>query len=197
MNFKSFYLAVLLTTFFTTSEIIAQSFTFGPKVGYNSAKLSGNSFDNFHNNNSLDGMHAGVFLEFRFNKFAIQPEVLYSTEGGEIEVDMNNETLNHNLNLDYVIVPLMFKYYLTNSIAVEAGPQIGFLMDKENRFGNLNFEEAEFNDLNISGNVGISINLPLSLMLSARYNVGFTNVAENFEADWKHKTLQVSLGLRF
>lgn len=175
----------------------AQDFSFGPKVGYNSAQLKGENFRDFHDNNSINGMHAGLFAEIRFDKFAIQPEVFYSTEGGKWKVAVDNGTVEHNFNLDYVHVPLMFKYYLTNGIAIEAGPQAGFLMNSDMKFSDLDPDSPKFNDFDFSVNVGLSINLPLNLMISARYNAGLTNVVDHADVDWKNRVMQLSLGYRF
>lgn len=175
----------------------AQDFKFGPKFGYNSAKLEGKSWEEFHNNNSINGYHLGLFAEVRFNKFAIQPEVYYSSEGGKWNVNYENTTIEHDFNLKYVNVPLMFKYYLTNGIAIEAGPQAGFLTESKMKFSDLYPESPKFNDFDFSVNVGLSINLPLNFMISARYNAGLTNVIEQPEVDWKNRVMQLSLGYRF
>jgi len=175
----------------------AQEFTFGPKVGYNHAELKGKNFREFHDNNSKSGYHVGAFAEIRFNKFAIQPEVYYSSEGGKWNTTVNNGTVEHDFNLKYVNVPLMFKYYLTNGIAIEAGPQAGFLTEKNMKFADLDPDSAKFNDFDFSVNVGLSINLPLHLMLSARYNAGLTNVVDHPDVDWKNRVMQLSLGYKF
>lgn len=180
------------------TQLHAQEFTFGPKVGYNSAKLEGKSFKQFHENNSKNGFHAGLFAEVRFDKFAIQPEVYYSSEGGKFaEFNSQNVSIEHDFNLQYVQVPLMIKYYLTNAIAIEAGPQAGFLKSANVSWSDLDPNGEKFNDFNFSVNVGLSINLPLSLMLSARYNAGLTNVHENPDIDWKNRVMQLSVGYRF
>lgn len=188
-----FGFGILFCTFATN----AQSFSIGPKVGYNSAELTGKSFREFHDNNSKNGMHIGAFAEIRFDKFAIQPEVYYSTEGGEWEAQLANGTIKHNFDLEYINVPLLFKYYLTNGIAIEAGPQAGFLMNKDLKFSDLDPDSSNFNEFNFSVNVGLSVNLPLNLMVSARYNAGLTDVVNHPDVDWKNRVMQLSVGYRF
>lgn len=187
----------LCTVILCSTIVQAQDFSFGPKVGYNNAKLEGKSWDVFHDNNSLDGYHVGLFAEIRFNKFAIQPEVYYSSEGGQWNTSINNVNVEHDFNLNYVHVPLMLKYYLTNGIAIEAGPQAGFLTDSNMKFSDLDPESPKFNEFDFSVNVGLSINLPLNLMISARYNAGLTNVIDEPNVDWKNRVMQLSLGYRF
>ena len=190
-------ITMLFTVFLCGNAVQAQKFTFGPKVGYNNAKLEGKSWRDFHESNSKNGFHVGAFAEIRFNKFAIQPEVYYSSAGGKWKATIKNTTIEHDFNLEYVNVPLMFKYYLTNGIAIEAGPQAGFLTDSKMKFSDLDPNSAKFNDFDFSVNIGLSINLPLHLMLSARYNAGLTNVVDNPDVDWKNRVMQLSVGYRF
>ena len=190
-------IAIALGMLFIGNEGQAQDLTFGPKVGYNNAKLEGSSFRDFHESNSINGMHIGVFAEIRFDKLAIQPEVYYSTIGGKWQAGFEDGNLDHNFNLDYVNVPLMFKYYLTNGIAIEAGPQAGFLMDGNHKFSDLDPDSPKFNEFDFSFFLGLSVNLPLNLMVSARYNAGLTNVVDHPDVDWKNRVLQLSVGYRF
>ena len=189
--------AAVLLSFVATNNVNAQDLSFGPKVGYNNASLNGSNFREFHDNNSINGMHVGIFAEVRFNKFAIQPEVYYSTEGGKWKVGVNEGSLEHNFNLEYIQVPLMFKYYLTNGIAIEAGPQAGFLTNSDVKFSDLDPDSSKFNEFDFSVNAGLSINLPLNFMISARYNAGLTNVIDHPDVDWKNRVLRLSLGYRF
>lgn len=190
-------ITMLFIAFLSGNALQAQEFSFGPKVGYNNAKLEGKSFREFHDNNSINGYHVGLFAELRFNKIAIQPEVYYSSEGGKWKTSFENTTVEHDFNLDYVNVPLMIKYYLTNSLAIEAGPQAGFLTSSKMSFSDLDPDSTKFNDFNFSVNVGLSLNLPLNLMLSARYNAGLTNVIDDPNVDWKNRVMQLSLGYKF
>lgn len=180
-----------------TENATAQELTFGPKVGYNNAKLSGKNFKEFHDKNSINGFHVGFFAELRFNKVAIQPEVYYSSEGGKWKVFENNSAVDHDFNLNYVQVPVMIKYYLTNGIAIEAGPQAGFLTKSNMKFSDLDPDSAKFNEFDFSVNVGLSINLPLHLMVSARYNAGVTNVVDHPDVDWKNRVMRLSVAYRF
>ena len=191
------FTAIVAAVFLNGNQAKAQELSVGPKVGYNNATLSGKNFQDFHDNNSLNGFHVGLFAELRFNKFAIQPEVYYSSEGGKWKMFENDRVVDHDFNLNYVQVPLMFKYYLTNGLAIEAGPQAGFLTSSKMQLSDLDPDSPKFNDFEFSLNVGLSLNLPLNLMVSARYNAGLTNVVDHPDVDWKNRVMQLSLGYRF
>lgn len=188
-------ITMLFTAFLCGNAAQAQDFTFGPKVGYNNAKLEGKSWTEFHDTNSMSGFHVGAFAEIRFNKFAIQPEVYYSSTSGKLKATSDN--VEHDFDLNYVNVPLMLKYYITNGIAIEAGPQAGFLTDSKVKFTDLDPNSPKFNDFDFSLNVGLSVNLPLNFMISARYNAGMTNVIDEPNVDWKNRVMQLSVGYRF
>ncbi len=97
----------------------AQEVKFGAKAALNVASLTGDVVDDA---SSLIGFQVGGFAEIKLSdKFAIQPELLYSTQGA------NSDDFG-NLELGYINIPVMAKYYVVESFSLEAGPQIGFLV---------------------------------------------------------------------
>ena len=81
---KKITLTLLGLVAFSTSALAQQEVKFGPKAGVNFSSVNGNDADG---KESLLGFHLGVFAEIKFNdKFAIQPEVLYSSQGYKSEV---------------------------------------------------------------------------------------------------------------
>lgn len=110
--------AVLLAAFSSTDVLAQQQVKFGPKAGVNFANISG-----LDNSEMKTGFHVGAVAEIKFNeKFSIQPEVVYSTQGAKFTY--NNAEVK--LNNDYINVPIMAKYYIVDGFSVEAGPQVGF-----------------------------------------------------------------------
>src|SRR5690554_1267999 len=112
---------------FTTAH--SQEFRFGVKAGLNMASIGGDD-------TGMDGrtsFHAGGLVEIVLSdKFSLQPEILYSSQGAKQEesysffgVDVEEKI---TMKLDYINVPIMAKYYIIEGLAVEAGPQIGVLI---------------------------------------------------------------------
>lgn len=146
----------------------AQSIHFGAKGGVNFADLSDVSSD------GRTGYHIGLLAEIGFSQFAVQPEILYSAQG----VD--------DLKLDYVNVPILAKYYVIPNLSLEAGPQFG-----------INVEDDDLDDINsfdMGGAVGVGYKFG-SLFAQARYNFGFSDVADNTSA--KNSVFQLSVGYLF
>ena len=146
----------------------AQNIHFGAKGGVNFADLSDVSAD------GRTGFHLGLLAEVGLGKFSVQPEVLYSAQG----VD--------DINLDYLNIPVLAKYYVIQNLSLEAGPQFGF-----------NTKEDDINDINtfdMGGAVGVGYKIG-SLFAQARYNFGFSDVADGGSA--KNSVFQLSVGYLF
>jgi len=104
---------IAVVAFLSTTAVKAQTISLGAKAGVNFASLSGDDVEDLDARTSF---HLGLMAEARFSdKFAIQPEILYSSQGAKVD-DMT-------LKLDYLTIPVMLKYYVTNEISLEAGPQ--------------------------------------------------------------------------
>jgi hypothetical protein len=94
---------------------------FGAKAGLNLATLTGD----VQGEETKTGFHIGGMAEISLNdKFSVQPELLFSTQGTDSEFG------DDGINLSYINLPVMAKYYVTEGLSIEAGPQIGFLVRK-------------------------------------------------------------------
>jgi hypothetical protein len=99
-----------------TNSIKAQNVEIGLKTGLNISNVTGGDADR----NSLFDFHIGGIAEFKLSeKFSLQPELLYTRQGSEVENSVK-------IKLDYLAIPLMAKFYLSEKFSVEAGPQVSF-----------------------------------------------------------------------
>src|ERR1700721_1875824 len=111
------------------TQLFAQSFQLGIKGGGNLSDFLSAQQPNQTSFSALAGWNAGVFVNFWLgNHFAIAPEVLYTTAGAGIKTtatDGNSMvTVNNNLHLRYVSIPLMAKLRFTGGFYIEAGPEV-------------------------------------------------------------------------
>ncbi len=146
----------------------AQSVHFGAKGGVNFADLSDVS------GSGRTGYHIGLLAEIGFAQFAIQPEVLYSAQGLE------------DLELDYLNVPILAKYYVIPNLSIEVGPQFG-----------INVQDDDWDDVksfDMGGAVGVGYKLG-DFFAQARYNFGFSDAIDNTSA--KNSVFQLSVGYLF
>jgi opacity protein-like surface antigen len=163
----------------------AQGVKFGVKAALNVSTLTGDVDDA----SSLVGFQVGGFAEIKVSeKFAVQPELMFSTQGSESE--------GENFNLDYINIPVMAKYYVAKSFSVEAGPQIGFLVSAE-----IDGEDVKdfVSSTDFSFNFGAGYDFTENLSAGLRYNLGLTNVYDVDISDdsVKNGVFSVSLGYKF
>lgn len=170
---------------------------FGVKGGLNISSIT-NVNDVGASSSSLIGFHVGVFGELMVtDKFAIQPELLYSTQGVKLDVDGDKG----DFKLDYIVFPIMAKYYVADAFSLEFGPQIGFLVSSELKSGGVTVDFKDYTkSTDVSLGFGGSYNLTENFMLGARYNLGLTRIQKDLdpgEKDSKNSVFQVSLGYKF
>ena len=185
---KKLSLIVLFAISGILNSIEAQEINYGLKAGLNMSNLSGVQDDT----NNLISFHAGIFAKINFSeKFAFQPELLYSKQGTE------NQEVDAKVKLDYLTMPIMVKYYLGDKFSLEAGPQMSFLLNDKAVFNNSDLPdfETDAESFDFGFNIGLGLDLTKNLVTQLRYNFGITTVVEN--PDVKTSVLQVSLGYKF
>ncbi|HLA55506.1 MAG TPA: porin family protein [Flavobacterium sp.] len=159
----------------------AQVFKLGIKGGPNFANFSG-GVDGI-NYSSRTSFHIGGAAELGITgKFAIAPEVLYSSQGADVDGF-------GDFNLDYVAVPVLARIYiLSDKLSIDVGPQFSFLVDEaDEAFNNESFDFA------VAG--GATLNVTKSIFVQARYTVGLTDASK--DAEVKNSVFQVSVGYYF
>lgn len=193
-------ITLLLVSVFTFGFVNAQDkedMSFGVKGGLNISSLS-NIDEVGVNKDPLVGFHVGFFGEFMISdQFAIQPELLYSTQGVKLEADGEKG----DLKLDYINIPIMAKYYVADAFSLELGPQIGFLVSAEGKSDGVSVDiKDDTKSVDVSLGFGASYNFAENFMLGARYNLGLTRVQEDVfpgESEWKNSVFQISVGYKF
>ena len=95
--------------------------TFGIKAGLNLASVKISALGMQISTTNKTGMVVGGFLNHSINEtISIQPELLYQQMGAKVD--------GSTLNMNYISIPLLLKYSITDNFNIEAGPQFGLLM---------------------------------------------------------------------
>jgi opacity protein-like surface antigen len=161
----------------------AQLLNFGVKGGLNYANLTGSTTKT----DAIASYHVGVLAEINLSeKFTIQPELLYSTQGATYKTilgDIDNE-------LGYLSIPVMAKIHLNKMISLELGPQASFLLSEKDEFDIHNQNTFDF-----AAAGGLGFKITKSIFVQARYVLGLTEVSK--DAETKNSVVQVSAGLLF
>lgn len=178
-----------------TSTIFSfsQAAKLGVKAGLNISSLK---IEDFDNTDSRLGLHAGLLAHIHLApSWAVQPELVYSAEGGKVDFGGGSEATYKN---DYVNIPVMLQYMFDNGFRLEAGPQLGLLVSSKIEDENDNEADADdvFKTTNVSLGVGLNYLSHSGFGFGGRYNHGISNIAEG-NGDAKGRVFQISLFYMF
>jgi hypothetical protein len=172
---------LLAFTILTTTSFFAQGIDFGIKAGVNFATITDAS-----NLSNKTGFVGGVFAGIKFNdKVAIQGDLLYSQQGADFDIGA--------IDLNYVNIPVVLKYFFVKGLNLQVGPQFGFVVDDNFKevFGDISKAES----FDLTGVVGVGYDLPLGIRIDGRYNFGLTDVIK--DAGGKNTVITLSVGYSF
>jgi hypothetical protein len=196
---KKILLASLAIIAMTVIVNAQGGFRMGIKGGLNLNQIEGVSFNNGFNY----GYHLGGFAEIDFSKkFGIQPELLWNQSNTQVSAEFatlyptltNPNTLNQEVVLNYLSIPLLLRYNLGGMFSIVAGPQFGLLMNKNQNL--LQNGQKAFSDGDFSMVAGLQVNLK-AFRLYGRYNVGMKNINQIDQQDkWTSQQIQLGVGLR-
>ena len=171
----------------------AQDVNVGIKAGTIFTKIDGQSFKDGYK----QSFQGGLFMELELNKkIGIQPEFLYS----QTKVENNSGTLpytfqNNNVNLNYLSIPILFKYKIAKILSLNVGPQYSFLLNKSDNKLVGGAEPFKSSELAMVG--GAQLNFKY-LRVYGRYVIGLDNVNDLSETNkWKSQQIQLGVGFKF
>lgn len=192
---KLFICSILLASANSFSQSFFKKITdrlyLGAKAGANYSNFTNANFDT----EGLVGFHAGAIVGYKINdNFSIQEEFLYSTQGAKIKGGLMD---GEDVKLSYVTVPILLKYKTNFGLYLEAGPQVGILVDEDFTSLGINSDVkfAEKIDGGVSGGIGYQFQNGLGI--GARYYMSFTDVTKikttGINNNFQNNTAQISL----
>jgi len=202
MKTKQFIIAALILVFVQGGLMAQNDFSFTPKVGFNMSNISGTGF-NDGGSNPRYGVNVGFSVEkMILPRLALESGIFYSMQG------MRFESGSLDVNMDYINVPVLAKYYLFRGLNVYAGPQLGINVKAETKGSLVGDETVDIKDdiktLDPALVVGLGYQFDMGLSVSANYNWSFLNQAKSNghhvsseHGDYHNNVLQVNLGWRF
>ena len=174
--------------------------SFGIKTGLNVSRLDLNGkIPGIINSDFRTGFVAGTFINFPVGKkspFSIQPELLYSSMGGDLRNEFNE---NQNFRFNYFSIPVLIKFQFSKKLAVFAGPQLDAILyaKENNKYGEFNItNDVESVDAYATG--GFEFWLSKNVVFNTRYMHGFKKVYTIPPAvSMNNRGFQFTIGLRF
>lgn len=192
----SLFIGILMLSIFASAQHVPK---FGLKAGVNLANWS--SDDGDEETDLRTGFHIGGLAHIHLApEWAIQPELQYSAQGAKSDLGALGE---YTWKTDYINVPVMVQYMFNNGFRIEAGPQLGFLVNAKQKLNSDDDDDFEedikdtFKKTDVSLGFGVNYLTYSGIGLGARYNLGLTNINEEREFDTKNRVLQLSLFYMF
>jgi len=176
----------------------AQSLKFGVKGGLN---YSDPSIVNAKANSEV-GYHIGGLMEVKFAKFAIQPELMYST----VSASFDGNVIKSKADVGYLTLPIMAKVFFLKKFSLEAGPQVSYALTKSTSTSFSGFglgEILKVNDFDFGIAGGLGFNITSHYFVQARGVYGLTEVTKKTQIAQvdsfvvKNRIVQLSVGYKF
>ncbi len=170
-------LLIILLVILAQNRLSAQ-IKYGIKAGLNyvnNVQSKGEEGDNSYK----ISYHFGGYGILKINdNFDIQSEILYSNKG--FQFDATNLSGEGNLNLNYINLPILVGYAISNNFRINSGPEFGYLLSAKSKFDSNTVDVGDIWDNNIDLGIatGIGVNLTSKFMIEIRYTHGLISATE-------------------
>ncbi|MFP4093577.1 MAG: porin family protein [Cyclobacteriaceae bacterium] len=155
-----------------------RNFNFGVKAGLNFSTFND---DQFFRADMRTRLHLGVFTRLRLTqRLSAKAELLYSMKGAR--ADQFSIFEEYAVDLNYLTLPVMAEFALTENVLLEIGPYIGVLLNSKQSFQNLNdnlerfdteSDQTNFVDVGLGG--GITYTADSGVGVGIRYTQGLAD----------------------
>src|SRR5688572_6763236 len=153
----------------------------GLKLGWNYSQLTftNPSLENV-DVNFKSGFAGGLFCNIPFHeKFAIQPEILYSQMGAELDEVVGQVSEETTLDLNYFSFPILIRFNPLPKLGIFVGPQFDLLYDsKADRAGDEEDLQYQVTSYDVGGTAGLEYWFTTYFGIYGRYTLGFQDVNE-------------------
>jgi len=168
----------------------SQNTHFGIKAGVNASSIKVSDGEDY---DSKTGFHIGGLAHIHIARhFAIQPELVFSTQGGQDDGE------DFKLKLNYINVPILAQYMFEGGFRLQTGPQFGFLTGAEIKEGDVEVDiDDQIQSFDFAWTVGGSYLSPRGFGVDVRYNLGISNISDNDGFEAKNRVFQVGLFYQF
>ena len=166
----------------------AQESKYGFRIGANLSSISSDDIVGELDESRI-GVVVGFFADYALTeKFRIQPELQYSEQGND----------DKDLKVNYLQLPIMFKYDIFEFLNLQLGPQVGV---KIWEFEDNQPTIPDFATFDFAGVAGIGVNITDNFFVDFRYAFGISDVfdQDGFDIginDGNNRTFQLSIGYR-
>ena len=199
-------LIVFMLALMASTATYAQFFTFGPKVGFSSSRLSLEEARQIRSGASTVGFHAGIFTRFTVLGLYAQPELLFTQAGGQIEIKdqaSDNFTQIQELTYNKLDIPVMLGFRMGDVLRVNAGPSFSLILGQDARTEGTTAEvKNNYENATVGYQIGGGLDIG-KLVLDVRYEGNLSKLGDSvqlggrrFDTDYRNNQFSVSLGFK-
>ncbi len=188
---------ILIFVFFLLSFVVvrAQSSNpigghFGFKAGASLTRLNVSGITSNIPKQALQP-HVGVMYRYRYQKFVVQPELLWAVKGTNMQTPQIGSTQRTTtpLRYYYASLPLLLGYIPTEGLTLQAGPEFSYAFNAGRTAG-----PGASNDVSIVVGAHYDfLDLLDKFSLHVRYVHGLNNVSPEPLATYRNRNIQVSM----
>jgi hypothetical protein len=189
----------------------AQLLTFGLRGGVSSSGLqvkesfpvSGGTIS-YQDGDKVLGWHVGVLARVKISNFYVQPEVLFTESGGDIEVSGTGYTTPEigTIKFNNLSIPVLAGVKLGSIFRVNLGPAFNFPLSQKVS-DNIKDLEQNYNSATIGYQAGIGADISI-LMLDLKYEGNLSKLGDSvtipgagtFNTDMKSSQIILSVGIK-
>jgi outer membrane protein OmpA-like peptidoglycan-associated protein len=163
-------------------------------LNYNQFRIGGNNPEFIDYSYKL-GWSAGAWFNLPLSSgVSIEPQVMYSVY--DYESGSRSDLLNFG-TINYLSVPILFKFHMDDGWAITLGPQFDFLGDLHDAPDDVVKDDFASTSIGISGGLELLPHAPV--VIFARYVYGITDLLENesaYEAEYYNSNFQFGLKVK-
>ncbi len=194
---KKTILLIILTMFPVVSMA---NFDIGAKAGYTASKFNTNESD--ISSDLKSGLEVGAFMRIG-DTFFIQTELMYSLDGGKLNINSNNTFTNYKVNQRSLDLGALLGFKIINnqifSINIQGGVFASYLTDKGIDDALNEIQGRDFKNFIYGAKLGIGADLS-NFSLDIRYVAGLNDIYQaqsGFQDfDIKKSKIEVAIGLK-
>jgi len=161
-------LLILLLLVFSVSELVAQDFNGGILGGLAASEISG---DRLSGPNKA-GIYAGAYVNRYFSpRSSVQMELDFIQKGSRSNPDSTNNYESYLLRLNYIELPVHYRYDFIEKASLEAGLSLGVLIHSYEEANGYEWTSGpDFKPIDLSFNFGLFYSIFDNLRINVRYS---------------------------
>jgi hypothetical protein len=175
---------IIILSLLAFSAFAQNQTQWGVKIGASVSKTAILNTQNIIIPKFRQDINVGFFRRMQISKFVIQPELYYQVKGGTFSA---TDVVKNNYQ--YLSVPLLLGYEITDGLTIQAGPEYSWALNANKKYG-----PTVKNDLGISAGIHFDfLDMASLFSLELRYTQGLTDINSASIPDYRNRTIQASL----